>query len=106
MLLYVCQGFDNDVLYSNSLNAVNVSWVAEHKPAAEFTCTAKFRYRQEDSGVTVKVLESGDVEVIFDEPIRAITPGQAVVFYDGDVCLGGGTIDEVFKKGEKLTYVG
>ncbi|MBT2665589.1 tRNA 2-thiouridine(34) synthase MnmA [Bacillus sp. ISL-4] len=105
-VLYVCQGFDNDVLYANSLRAVNVSWVAEHIPAGEFTCTAKFRYRQEDSGVQVKVLENGDVEVIFDEPVRAITPGQAVVFYDGEVCLGGGTIDEVFKKGEKLTYVG
>ena len=71
-------------------------------PAAEFECTAKFRYRQKDSGVTVKVLENGDVEVIFAEPVRAITPGQAVVFYDGEVCLGGGTIDEVFKHGEKL----
>lgn len=105
-VLYVCQGFDNDALYSNSLRAVNVSWVAEHAPADEFTCTAKFRYRQDDSGVKVKVLDNGDVEVIFDEPVRAITPGQAVVFYDGEVCLGGGTIDEVFKKGEKLTYVG
>lgn len=72
-VLYVCQGFDNDVLYSNSLRAVNVSWVAEQIPAGEFTCTAKFRYRQEDSGVKVKVLENGDVEVIFDEPVRAIT---------------------------------
>ncbi len=46
------------------------------------------------------------VKVIFDEPIRAITPGQAVVFYNGEECLGGGTIDEVFKNGERLTYVG
>ncbi|MCK1991622.1 tRNA 2-thiouridine(34) synthase MnmA [Peribacillus muralis] len=105
-ILYVCQSFENDVLYSDSLLAVNVSWVADHIPADEFTCTAKFRYRQDDSGVNVKVLENGDVEVIFDSPVRAITPGQAVVFYDGEVCLGGGTIDEVFKKGEKLTYVG
>jgi tRNA-uridine 2-sulfurtransferase len=46
------------------------------------------------------------VKVIFDEPIRAITPGQAVVFYDGEVCLGGGTIDQVFNNNERLTYVG
>lgn len=105
-ILYVCQGFDNEVLYSTSLKAVNMSWVAEQAPAEELVCTAKFRYRQTDSGVIVKVLENGDVEVIFDEPVRAITPGQAVVFYDGEVCLGGGTIDEVFKNGEKLTYVG
>ena len=51
-----------------------------HAPSAEFECTAKFRYRQKDSGVTVKVFENGDVEVIFAEPVRAITPGQAVVF--------------------------
>lgn len=105
-ILYVCQGFDNDVLYSDSLKAVHVSWVAEEAPAAKFTCTAKFRYRQKDSAVTVKVLENGDTEVTFAEPVRAITPGQAVVFYDGEVCLGGGTIDEVFKRGERLTYVG
>ncbi|MFJ7974945.1 tRNA 2-thiouridine(34) synthase MnmA [Peribacillus sp. JNUCC 23] len=105
-ILYVGQGFENDVLYSDSLKAVNMSWVAQHAPAAEFSCTAKFRYRQTDSKVDVKVLENGDVEVIFAEPVRAITPGQAVVFYDGDVCLGGGTIDEVFKNNEKLTYVG
>lgn len=105
-ILYVCQGFHNDLLYSNSLKAVNISWVAEHPPAKEFECTAKFRYRQKDSGVSVKVLENGDTEVTFTEPVRAITPGQSVVFYDGEVCLGGGTIDEVFKHGEKLTYVG
>ncbi|USK58904.1 tRNA 2-thiouridine(34) synthase MnmA [Peribacillus asahii] len=105
-ILYVCQGFDNDLLYSTSLKAVKMSWVANQAPATEFTCTAKFRYRQTDSPVSVKVLETGDVEVVFAEPVRAITPGQAVVFYDGDVCLGGGTIDEVFKHGEKLTYVG
>ncbi|MFJ8255968.1 tRNA 2-thiouridine(34) synthase MnmA [Peribacillus asahii] len=105
-ILYVCQGFDNDLLYSTSLTAVKMSWVADQAPAKEFTCTAKFRYRQTDSPVSVKVLETGDVEVVFAEPVRAITPGQAVVFYDGDVCLGGGTIDEVFKHGEKLTYVG
>ena len=44
--------------------------------------------------------------ITFAEPVRAITPGQAVVLYDGDICLGGGTIDEVFKNNEKLTYVG
>jgi tRNA-uridine 2-sulfurtransferase len=105
-ILYVGQGFDNEKLYSSSINAVNVSWVADHAPGTEFACTAKFRYRQADNPVTVKVKEDGNVEVIFDEPIRAVTPGQAVVFYDGEVCLGGGTIDEVFKNSMQLTYVG
>ncbi|MDQ0218196.1 tRNA 2-thiouridine(34) synthase MnmA [Peribacillus cavernae] len=105
-ILYVGQSFENEKLYSTSINAVNVSWVSGHAPGAEFTCTAKFRYRQADNGVTVRVKEDGTAEVIFDEPIRAVTPGQSVVFYDGEVCLGGGTIDQVFKSGEKLTYVG
>ena len=71
----------------------------------EFTleCTAKFRYRQPDSQVTVKV--KGDkAEVIFAEPQRAITSGQAVVFYDGQECLGGGMIDMAYRDG-KLVQV-
>ncbi|PLT34602.1 tRNA 2-thiouridine(34) synthase MnmA [Bacillus sp. V5-8f] len=105
-ILYVGQGFENEKLYSTSINAVNISWVADHAPSEEFTCTAKFRYRQADNKVTVRVKDGGNAEVIFDEPIRAVTPGQAVVFYDGEVCLGGGTIDDIFYNGNKLTYVG
>ncbi|WP_042345706.1 tRNA 2-thiouridine(34) synthase MnmA [Bacillus massiliigorillae] len=105
-VLYVAQGFENEVLYSTSLQAVNVSWVSNQPKSVEFKCTAKFRYRQTDNGVTVKILADDRVEVIFDEPTRAITPGQAVVFYDGDECLGGGTIDTIYKNGEQLTYVG
>jgi tRNA-uridine 2-sulfurtransferase len=105
-ILYVGQGFDNPSLYSDSILATNVHWTSSQEPNSEFSCTAKFRYRQPDNGVTVIPLEDGNVKVVFDEPIRAITPGQAVVFYNGDECLGGGTIDEVFKEDSKLTYVG
>lgn len=105
-VLYVGQGFDNDALYSDSISAVNVSWVSDVAKRSEFTCTAKFRYRQPDNKVTVHIVDETNVRVVFDEPIRAITPGQAVVFYDGDVCLGGGTIDKVFKAGQQLNYVG
>jgi tRNA-specific 2-thiouridylase len=105
-VLYVGQGFHHEKLYSDSITAVDVSWVSDREKPAEFKCTAKFRYRQDDNKVTVRLLEDAQVEVIFDEPIRAITPGQAVVFYNGDECLGGGTIDKVFKNGEQLTYVG
>ena len=105
-MLYVCQGFHHEKLYSTSLQAVDISWVAKKPKAEEFKCTAKFRYRQTDVGVTVKVLDNNQVEVIYDEPARAITPGQAVVFYDGEVCLGGGTIDTVYHNGEQLTYLG
>jgi tRNA-uridine 2-sulfurtransferase len=105
-VLYVGQGFHNELLYSESIIADNVSWVSDREKPAQFTCTAKFRYRQDDNKVTVQLMDDNKVKVIFDEPIRAITPGQAVVFYNGDECLGGGTIDEVYKDGQRLTYVG
>ncbi|MBA4538441.1 tRNA 2-thiouridine(34) synthase MnmA [Bacillus aquiflavi] len=105
-ILYVGQNFHNDKLYSTSIIATHVSWTSNKKKPAEFHCTAKFRYRQPDHHVTVSFLDDQSVKVVFREPIRAVTPGQAVVFYDGEECLGGGTINEVFKNGEKLTYVG
>lgn len=105
-VLYVDQGFDNDLLYSDSLTATSISWVSGKMPEGTVTCTAKFRYRQEDHAVQVKMTDAETAQVIFDQPVRAITPGQAVVFYNGDECLGGGTIDEVFKKDDKIWYVG
>lgn len=104
-VLYVGQGFHNDALYSDSLIAVNGSWVSDRKPTEPFVCTAKFRYRQPDIPVTVEIIEEDKVRVIFGEPVRAITPGQSVVFYNGDECLGGATIDAVYKNNERLTYV-
>lgn len=105
-VLFVVQGFDHDSLYSDSILAVDISWVSDKEKPAEFSCTAKFRYRQPDHEVKVRLLEDGKAKVIFKEPIRAVTPGQAVVFYDGENCLGGGTIDEVYKNEKRLTYVG
>lgn len=103
-ILYVCQGFHNEALYSDALVAENVNFINEPDEDT-FTCTAKFRYRQPDSKVTVKRISDDRCEVIYSEPQRAVTPGQAVVFYDGEVCLGGGTIDEVYKDGEQIWYL-
>ncbi|WP_144787843.1 tRNA 2-thiouridine(34) synthase MnmA [Lysinibacillus fusiformis] len=105
-VLLVGQGFHHDALYSTSLTAVKMSYTSTKKLPRKFFCTAKFRYRQTDTPVEVEILEDGSTHITFEEPVRAITPGQAVVLYDGEVCLGGGTIDEVFKNNEKLTYVG
>ncbi|WP_269845689.1 tRNA 2-thiouridine(34) synthase MnmA [Salipaludibacillus keqinensis] len=96
-VLLVGQGFHHPALYSEGLVAEGLNWVSGNAPKESFTCTAKFRYRQQDHGVKVEPLESGHVKVWFDEPERAVTPGQSVVFYDGDICLGGGTIDVVIK---------
>ena len=105
-VLYVEQGFHHETLYSTHMEAVNVSWVSNREKQQEFTCTAKFRYRQEDHKVTVQIADNNQVKVIFHGAVRAVTPGQAVVFYDGEACLGGGTIDKIYKEEKQLTYVG
>ncbi|MNJ48983.1 tRNA-specific 2-thiouridylase MnmA [compost metagenome] len=94
-ILYVVQGEKHPSLYSTGLVASGVNWIAgaDVLPDKPFKCTAKFRYRQQDQGVTLIPREDGTMFVAFDQPQKAITPGQAVVFYDGDECLGGGTIE-------------
>lgn len=97
-ILYVVQGSNHPALYSVGLKAVDLHWISGYPPQGEFRCTAKFRYRQPDQNVTVCMTTENTCIVHFDEPQRAITPGQFAVFYDGDVCLGAGTIDSVIKK--------
>lgn len=86
---------DESVLMSKSLVADCVNWIPD-MPKSKFTCTAKFRYRQGEQGVDVETF-GGKVSVRFHEKQRAVTPGQFVVFYDDQKCLGGGVIEEVFK---------
>ena len=91
-VLYLAQGVDNRWLFSTRLVAGSLSWVAGAAPAGEFRCTAKTRYRQADQDCAVRI--SGErCEVVFDAAQRAVTPGQSVVFYRGEECLGGGVID-------------
>lgn len=103
--LYVGQGFHHPALYADRLEASQIHFTTEQDRGTEFSCTAKFRYRQQDVPVTVRLLDGDRAEVIFDEPVRAITPGQAVVFYDGMECLGGGLIDAAYKEAKELQYV-
>lgn len=105
-ILYVAQGFDNELLYSDAIIATNVNWVSGRKPSEPMSCTAKFRYRQPDVPVTVEMIDETTARVSFEQRVRAVTPGQAVVFYNGEQCLGGGPIDQVFRNDERLTYVG
>ncbi|AKS69056.1 thiouridylase [Staphylococcus schleiferi] len=104
-ILYVEQGFHHDALYSDYLIASDVSFVNQIDLSVPLKCTAKFRYRQQDIGVTVTARSEDAIKVTFDTPVRAITPGQAVVLYDGEVCLGGATIDDVYKNERQLDYV-
>src|SRR5699024_12186887 len=94
----------SDLLYSDRLIARNVNWLKDMPET--FTCTAKFRYRQKDTPVTVTKLDEQSVQVDFFHNERAVTPGQSVVLYQGDICLGGGTIEEIIKENKKLDYVG
>ena len=97
--LIVGQGHDHAMLQSTELTAYKLDWGIA--PPAQifgkqgFRCTAKTRYRQSDQDCTVFALdETGDtVKVVFGDAQRAVTQGQSVVFYDGDICLGGGVID-------------
>ena len=92
--LIVSQG-EPDELFSNGLVTYKVNWIPFEPKEKEFECFAKFRYRQPDQKVKVKI-ESDKVTVNFIEKQRAVTPGQYVVFYDEVNCLGGGVIEEVF----------
>ncbi|WP_124728104.1 tRNA 2-thiouridine(34) synthase MnmA [Staphylospora marina] len=94
--LYVAQGHDHESLYSRALDASDANWLLPAPPEAPFECTAKFRYRQQDQPVRVIPGPDRTVRVEFKEPQRAVTPGQSVVFYDGEICLGGAVIDRTY----------
>lgn len=85
------QGEAHPALYSTLLNAKEESFIAE-TPALPFRCTAKIRYRHQDEACTVTRMEDGSLEVRFDQPQRAVTPGQSIVFYQDEECLGGAII--------------
>jgi tRNA-specific 2-thiouridylase len=91
--LIVAQGHDHPLLFSRGLTARSLNWICHAPPALPFSCYAKTRYRQADQACQIIRLESGVCEVVFAQPQRAVTPGQSVVFYQGEECLGGGIID-------------
>lgn len=104
-VLYVCQGNQNEWLMSEGALISDVNWILSEKPEGEYECTAKFRYRQKDNDVTVRFIDDTTLYVSFKQPVKAVTPGQAAVFYNGDVCLGGGTIEKVYKDDKEITYL-
>ena len=95
-VLIVAQG-DDRLLYSDALTASDLSWIiAEPAGLADgIACTAKVRYRQSDQPCTAQSTANNTLEVRFDESQRAVAPGQYVVLYHGEQCLGGGVIDEI-----------
>ncbi len=91
--LIAAQGHDHPLLFSQSLEASQLHWVSGEPPSAPYRCRAKVRYRQQDQGCTITHLADDHCKVKFDQPQRAVTAGQSVVFYDGEACLGGGIIE-------------
>ncbi len=89
--LWVAQGHDNPVLLKDHLTAGQLSWTMDQAPALGHY-TAKTRYRQADAPCELVSVENGQIQLRFAQPQWAITPGQSVVMYDGDHCLGGGII--------------
>lgn len=101
-ILYTASGQNTDYLQTDMAYIEQVNWITEERPSS---CTAKFRYRQKDNPVEMEYLENGDVIVRYPQLVKSVTPGQACVFYQGDECLGGGIIKDVYKNGEKIWYL-
>ncbi len=92
-VLRVVQGNDHPALFSDALTAGSLYWVAGSPPSLPLRTRAKVRYRQADQACVLSADGKGGYRVDFETPQRAVTPGQSVVFYDDDVCLGGGVIE-------------
>ena len=100
--LYVAFGEDSEYLKSDACTITDVNWLLDNIPD---TCTAKFRYRSKDVPVKLMKIDDNKWQVIYEGMTDGVTPGQACVLYDGEVCLGSGIIDEIYKKGERLWYL-
>ena len=83
----------NDALFTRDAVLSDVNWISGEAPAEPVRCAVKIRYKAPEAPAIVTPLPQGRAAVLFDEPQRAVTPGQAAVFYDGDAVLGGGFIN-------------
>lgn len=90
--LIVVQGSAHPALWARRVRTEPAHWIAGRPPARRFSASAKIRYRQEDQGCTVEVADDGSLAVAFDRPQRAVTPGQSLVLYQDELCLGGAVI--------------
>jgi len=94
--LLVVQGQDHPLLFHRYLTASNAHWINAAPSSGTLQCMAKTRYRQPDQACSVHLEEDGRLQVSFDQPQRALTPGQSIVFYEGERCLGGAVIESRF----------
>ena len=94
-ILYVGQDHQHPWMLSSRLEASQLAWVSGMAPEAGSSLTAKVRYRQQDQSVSIEKIDENRMHLIFQQAQRAVTPGQSVVLYDGDICLGGGIIESM-----------
>ncbi|AGR41001.1 tRNA 2-thiouridine(34) synthase MnmA [Spiroplasma taiwanense] len=97
-IIYVSPLSDTKYLESKKCIVSNFNFILDYKKifnSEKFNCKAKFRYRQKDINVSVIVLEKDKIEIIYNEPVRAVTEGQEAVLYLNNICIGGGTIEQV-----------
>ena len=94
-ILYVGQGHEHPWMLSTRLEATQLAWVSGIAPAVQSSLTAKVRYRQQDQAVSIEKIDDNHIQLKFQQAQRAVTPGQSVVLYDGDVCMGGGIIESM-----------
>ena len=102
-VLLVGRGSEQEYLYSNRAIITKINWIGE-KLDENKVYLAKFRYRGVDNEVKIKQIDEDKFEVFYPNKAKAVTPGQAAVFYDGERLVGGGTIDEVYMDSEKRQY--
>ena len=95
-VLIAAQGHDHPLLLSHTLEATQLHWIGANPPPAPYTCHAKVRYRQQEQACVVEQIDGERARIRFDEAQRAVTPGQSVVLYQGEECLGGGVIERAF----------
>ncbi len=101
-ILLVGRGSEQGILFSNRAIIKDINWLGE-----DFTkrsCAVKFRYRSKDINAQIRKIDSDTIEVSYPGKAKAVTPGQAAVFYDGEILLGGGTIDQVYKDNNLRPY--
>lgn len=104
-ILYVCRTDQRDLLYSDSCVVKEINWILSSLDEIPTKCTCKFRYRQKDQDIEIERLDDTSVLVKYPQTIASVTEGQEAVFYDGDKCIGGGVIEEVFKDGKNLNQL-
>ncbi|MDQ7048227.1 MAG: tRNA 2-thiouridine(34) synthase MnmA [Enterobacterales bacterium] len=97
-VLIVGQGHDHPLLQSTELYTSQIDWIASQRPTQAFDCTAKSRYRQTDFECRVYPSNDDVWHVVFEQQQRAVTPGQSIVFYQNEICLGGGIIDRIIQQ--------